>query len=84
MDLPLVNQQFLLQKMRGKGGWTYADLPMVVQDSSAPFGWVRVKGTMDGIAISRYHLMPYGAGKLFLPVKAELGKKLKKEAGDYV
>ena len=28
--------------------------------------------------------MPMGNGKLFLPVKAEIRKKIKKEAGDFV
>ena len=84
MEKPLVNQKYLLQKIPGKGGWTYADLPQVIPDSNAPFGWVKVKGTIDGIKIKKYHLMPYGNGKLFLPVKAEIRKKIKKEAGDYV
>jgi hypothetical protein len=84
MEKPLVEQQFLLQKIPGKGGWTYADLPQVTPDSKAPFGWVKVRGAIDGIEITNYHLMPYGNGKLFLPVKAEIRKKIKKEAGDWV
>jgi hypothetical protein len=81
---PIVDCTFLLQKIPGKGGWTYADLPQVTPDSGNPFGWVRVKGTIDGVEIKKYHLMPYGNGKLFLPVKAEIRKKIKKQAGDYV
>jgi hypothetical protein len=84
MEKPLVNKKFLLKKMPGKGGWTYADLPQVAQNKHAPFGWVKVKGTIDGIEIRKYHLMPFGDGKLFLPVKAEIRKKIKKEQGDYV
>lgn len=84
MKKPIVNQEFLLKRIPGKGGWTYADLPQVAQNKNAPFGWVKVKGTIDGIEISKYHLMPYGEGKLFLPVKAEIRKKIKKQAGDYV
>ena len=84
MEKPLVNQKFLLQKILGKGGWTYVDLPQVTPDSKTPFGWVKVKGTIDGIEIKKYHLMPYGNGKLFLPVKAEIRRKIKKEEGDYV
>jgi len=49
-----------------------------------PFGWVNVKGSIDGFEFSKYHLMPMGNGKLFLPVKAEIRKKIKKEAGDTV
>lgn len=70
--------------MPGKGGWTYADLPQVTPDKNAPFGWVKVKGTIDGIEIKKYHLMPFGEGKLFLPVNAQVRKKIKKQAGDYV
>lgn len=84
MQEPLVNDTFLLRKIAGKGGWTYADLPQVTQDKNAPFGWVKVQGTIDGYEIKKYHLMPYGEGKLFLPVKAEIRKKIKKQEGDYV
>lgn len=81
---PLVNKEYLLEKYPGKGGWTYAALPEVLQDKHAPFGWVKVKGSIDGFEIKKYHLMPMGNGKLFLPVKAEIRKKIKKQAGDYV
>ncbi|MFN7118884.1 MAG: YdeI/OmpD-associated family protein [Saprospiraceae bacterium] len=84
MEKPLVNKQYLLEKIPGKGGWTYAALPEILQDKHAPFGWVKVKGSIDGYEIKQYHLMPMGNGKLFLPVKAEIRKKIKKQAGDYV
>jgi uncharacterized protein YdeI (YjbR/CyaY-like superfamily) len=45
---------------------------------------VKVKGCIDGFEIKKYHLMPMGNGKLFLPVKAEIRKKIKKQAGDCV
>lgn len=82
LEKPLVNQKFLLKKIPGKGGWTYADLPGIAQNKNAPFGWVKVRGTIDGFEIRKYHLMPYGEGKLFLPVKAEIRKKIKKQEGD--
>ncbi len=84
MQKPLIDQKFVLKKIPGKGGWIYADLPQVIQNGKARFGWVRVKGTIDGIEIKKYHLMPYGEGKLFLPVKAEIRKKIKKGEGDHV
>lgn len=84
MPGPIVNDAFVLKKIPGKGGWTYADLPQVVPGTNTPFGWVKVKGTIDGVAISKYHLMPSGNGNLFLPVKAEIREKIKKEAGDTV
>lgn len=80
----MTDKEYLLEKFPGKGGWTFAKIPEILQDKHAPFGWVRVRGTIDGFAISHYHLMPMGNGSLFLPVKAEIRKKIKKQAGDWV
>lgn len=84
MEKPLVNKKYLLEKYPGKGGWTFARIPEIPQNKNAHFGWVKVKGSVDGIEIRKYNLMPMGDGKLFLPVKAEIRKKIKKEAGDTV
>jgi hypothetical protein len=81
---PLVNKKYLLEKFQGKGGWTFARIPEILTDKNSPFGWVKVRGTIDGYEIKKYHLMPMGNGKLFLPVKAEIRKKIKKEEGDMV
>lgn len=59
-------------------------IPKVLQNKNNPFGWVKVKGSIDDYAINKYHLMPMGNGKLFLPVKAEIRKKIKKQEGDTV
>lgn len=80
----MVDKICLLEKFPEKGGWTYTALPEVLPDKNAPFGWVKVKGSIDGFEIKKYHLMPFGNGELFLPVKAEIRKKIKKQAGDYV
>lgn len=84
MEKPLVDKKSLLEKFPEKGGWTYTALPEISPDKNAPFGWVKVKGSIDGFEINKYHLMPFGNGELFLPVKAEIRKKIKKRAGDYV
>ena len=81
---PLINKKYKLEKFPGKGGWTYAKIPEILQDKSKAFGWVKVRGTIDGYAISKVHLMPMGKGKLFLPVKAEIRKAIKKHEGDSV
>lgn len=81
---PLINKKYLLEKFQGKGGWTFARIPEIPQDKKAHFGWIKVRGTIDGYEIRKYHLMPMGNGKLFLPVKAEIRKKIKKEEGDKV
>jgi hypothetical protein len=84
MDKPLVNKQYKLHKFPGKGGWTYAEIPEIPQDKKAPFGWVKVKGSIDAYTFSDYRLMPMGNGHLFLPVKAAVRKKIGKHEGDYV
>lgn len=81
---PLVKKRILLQKFPGKGGWTYARLPGVKPDPHAHFGWIKVRGFIDDFEIRQYHLMPMGNGELFLPVRAEIRKKIKKTAGDTV
>jgi hypothetical protein len=73
-----------LEKMDMKGGWTYARLPGISMDTKNIFGWRRVKGTIDGYAISKYHIMSMGKGVLFLPVKLEIRKKIQKHVGDKV
>lgn len=81
---PLINKKYLLEKYPGKGGWTYAQIFEISKDTKAHFGMVKVRGTIDGFEIRKYHLMPMGNGNLFLPVRAEIRKKIKKQAGDFV
>lgn len=83
-EKPLVDKFYKMEKYPGKGGWTYVVLPEVMQDKSAPFGWVQVKGTIDGYPIKNYKLMPMGNGKLFLPIKAAIRKVISKTTGDTV
>ncbi len=80
----MVDKKYLLEKFPGKGGWTCAAIPEIAPDKHAYFGWVRVKGRIDSYELKSFHLMPMGNGQLFLPVKAEVRKKLKKQAGDWV
>ncbi len=84
MEPPLVNALYQLQKFPGKGGWTYASIPEVLQNKNTPFGWVKVNGSIDDYPLLHYKLMPMGNGTLFLPVKAEIRKKIKKQEGDWV
>ena len=83
-EKPLVNKKYLLEKFSENGGWTYTIIPEILPDKKAPFGWVKVKGSIDGFEISKYHLMPSGKGTLMLFVKSEIRKKIKKQAGDFV
>lgn len=81
---PLVDKEYQLERFPGKGGWTFVDLPDITKDKDTAFGIVKVRGTIDGFEISDYSLMPRGNGSLFLPVRAEIRKKIGKEEGDHV
>jgi len=84
MDRLLTDKQYLLERFPGKGGWTYILLPEIPQDKDAPFGIVKVKGSIDAYQINNYTLMPYGKGVLLMAVKAEIRKTIGKEEGDHV
>jgi hypothetical protein len=77
-EKPLVNRKYMLEKYPGKGGWTYAAIPEVLQDKSSPFGWVKVRGWIDNFEIKNYKLMPMGNGKLFYRLKPRSEKRLLK------
>lgn len=83
-ETPIVDSDFLLQKMSGKGGWTFVLLSDLKQDKRSWFGMTKVRGTIDTFEISDYNLMPFGNGSLFLPVKSEIRKKIGKSEGDWV
>ena len=84
MSKTIVDKEYELQKFSGKGGWTYALIPEIPSSGKIPFGWVTINGSIDGYPLVKYKLMPFGNGQLFLPVKAEIRKKIKKQAGDTV
>ncbi len=81
---PLVDKTYLLEKFPVKGGWTYAQIPEVLKNPHTPFGWVRVKGSIDNYTIESAKLQPMGNGKLFFPVNAKIRKAIGKQAGDTV
>ena len=81
---PLVNETVQLEKFPGKGGWTYARINEIRHEKKNHFGWKKVRGFIDDYEIKESHLMPMGNGKLFLPVKAEIRKKISKQAGDWI
>lgn len=84
MPHPAVNDSFQLEKYPGKGGWTYVAVPKFETVQKKSFGMVKVKGTIDGFPIKAYSLMPMKGGDLFLPVKAEIRKKIRKGEGDWI
>lgn len=80
----LINKKYKLEKQPGKGGWTYVVITEIPDVERGWFGLVRVSGTIDDFELKGYNLMPMGKGKLFLPVKAEIRKKIGKSEGDWV
>jgi len=81
---PLIEGIFQLEKIPGKGGWTYVRLPGVSSSYRGKFGTVKVSGTVDDYELINYGLMPIRDGGLFLPIKAEIRKKTGKKEGDKV
>lgn len=84
MDSLLFDGEIVLQKMNMKGGWTYALLPEVVTSSRKNFGWTKLNATIDDYEMNNASLMPIKGGRLFLAVKSEIRKQIKKEEGDTV
>ncbi|OJV15941.1 MAG: hypothetical protein BGO21_30705 [Dyadobacter sp. 50-39] len=80
----LVEKNYQLQKMPGKGGWTYVVISEIRKDIERKAGMVKVKGRIDDYELTGYNLMPMASGQLFLAVKAEIRKRIRKEEGDWV
>ena len=81
---PLIDQNLLLERFPGKGGWTFARIPELPSGKKNHFGMQKVRGYIDDYEVEQFHLMPLGKGKLFIAVKAEIRKAIKKNAGDWV
>lgn len=80
----LVDADKVLEKYPGKGGWVYTYIDEIKPDKRTKFGWVQVSGFIDDFELKRYKLMPAGEGRLFLPVRAEIRKKINKQEGDTI
>jgi hypothetical protein len=66
-----------------KTGWTYIDIPadvaqLLKPDNKKSF---RVRGMLDGLAVSGMALMPMGEGNFIMALKAEVQRGIHKNAG---
>lgn len=82
-EKPLVDKDYILFKIGGKGGWTFVEIPEIPMPKTS-FGMLKVKGKIDDYEFSNLNMMPIGNGNIGLPIKAAIRKKIKKEAPDTV
>lgn len=71
-------------KLKKVGTWTIAVAPFNTYKLFGTKKSVRTKGTINGYSYSAISLMPLGDGTHFLPIKTEIRKAIKKNAGDIV
>ncbi|HVW95205.1 MAG TPA: YdeI/OmpD-associated family protein [Mucilaginibacter sp.] len=66
-----------------KTGWQYIDIPADIAQHLKPGNKksFRVRGMLDGLAVSGMALMPMGEGNFIMALKAEVRKKLHKNSG---
>ena len=66
-----------------KTGWTYVEIPADLAQQLKPGTKTsfRVRGMLDNYAVSGLALMPMGEGNFIMALKAELRKKIHKNAG---
>jgi hypothetical protein len=84
MEKPLVNRKYKLQKMPGKGGWTFIVIKEITCYMRGKQGLVKVNGFIDSYELKTFNLMPMANGCMFMPVRAEIRKHIKKGEGDPV
>jgi len=66
-----------------KTGWSYIEIPASLAQQLKPGNKrsFRVKGMLDGFAVSGMALMPMGGGNFIMALKTEIRKAIRKTAG---
>ncbi|MDX2070974.1 MAG: YdeI/OmpD-associated family protein [Haliscomenobacter sp.] len=88
-SLPLVDNQFLIEKRAAQSGfdmsnWTYVIIPGIPPEYKARGGTIRVRGFIDSYELKQYNLLPMKDQRMFLPLNTTVRKKIGKKEGDYV
>lgn len=82
----MIRSMLLIEKFGAKGeksGWTYVLISAALAAQLQPDmrQSFRVKGTLDAIPVEYLALVPLGDGNFILPLKSDLRRKLRKQAG---
>ncbi len=77
----VIRFEALIEKMKGRFAWTYAEFPHDVEKMFGKRGSVRIKGTVNGTPMDRA-LMPTKSGVHFVVLGQDLRKKAKLEVGE--
>ncbi len=81
--IPFIQGEYILQRFRGKGGWTYIAFPEIIEQGKWKTGGMKIKGRIDDHIVSQLRLMRTG-DMVFLPVSAAIRKAIMKREGDKV
>jgi hypothetical protein len=84
MNTPLVDKHYTIEKMAGKGGWSFVVISEIPVTEKGPLGLIRVSGFIDTYELKQFNLLPLKNGSMFLPLKAAVRKKIGKKEGDTV
>jgi hypothetical protein len=71
-------------KMQKMGAWTVVILPLDIKKIFSATGYIRIRGTIDGVPFDNSSLMPMGTGKHMLPIRTGIRKAIQKQAGDTI
>lgn len=83
MEQPFFNDHCILEKTAGKGGWTFAMMPVMTHLPKKKNSTIRVRGFIDAYELKDINIWAMKKGT-FLAIKAEIRKVILKEAGDTV
>jgi len=83
MEQPFFSDNCVMEKYSGKGGWTFVKMPTIANLPKKRNNTVKIKGFIDDYELKDMHMWAMKQGN-FIAVKAEIRKKIKKEAGDTV